>query len=133
MAIWFEWSPGLIFFKGHVFEGLIFGGAYVRREICVSKSARLYTGREIYVSKSIGLAYSWKEIYVSKLQKVFIETPFKDVDFTKTQPCEYFEMTKSKTRVKSQLSTPANSNILSLKPVLMKLDYSSRLEKEFLP
>ena len=30
-------------------EGLIFGGAYVRREICVSKS--------------IGLAYSWKEIY----------------------------------------------------------------------
>ena len=30
-------------------EGLILGGAYVRREI--------------YVSKSIGLAYSWKEIY----------------------------------------------------------------------
>ena len=30
-------------------EGLRFGGAYVRREI--------------YVSKSIGLAYSWKEIY----------------------------------------------------------------------
>ena len=29
-------------------DGLIFGGAYVRREICVSKS--------------IGLAYSWKEI-----------------------------------------------------------------------
>ena len=29
--------------------GLIFGGAYVRREICISKS--------------IGLAYSWKEIY----------------------------------------------------------------------
>ena len=29
-------------------EGLRFGGAYVRREI--------------YVSKSIGLAYSWKEI-----------------------------------------------------------------------
>ena len=30
-------------------EGLIFGGAYVRREICVSKS--------------IGLDCSWKEIY----------------------------------------------------------------------
>ena len=29
-------------------DGLIFGGAYVRRKICVSKS--------------IGLAYSWKEI-----------------------------------------------------------------------
>ena len=30
-------------------ELLIFGGAYVQREVCVSKS--------------IGLAYSWKEIY----------------------------------------------------------------------
>ena len=30
-------------------EGLIFGGAYVRREICVSKSIRLtYSGKEIY-------------------------------------------------------------------------------------
>ena len=30
-------------------EGRIFGGAYVRREICVSKSIRLaYSGKEIY-------------------------------------------------------------------------------------
>ena len=47
-------SPGLIFFKGPFWrglflEGLIFGGAYLRREICVSKS--------------IGLACSGKEIY----------------------------------------------------------------------
>ena len=34
---------------GLFFEGIVFGGAYVQREICVSKS--------------IGLAYSWKEIY----------------------------------------------------------------------
>ena len=40
-----------MFFKGP------FGGAYLRREICVSKS--------------IGLAYSSKEIYVSNLQQVF--------------------------------------------------------------
>ena len=33
-------SLGLIFFKG-LFLGLIFGGAYVRREICVSKSIGL--------------------------------------------------------------------------------------------
>jgi len=32
-----------------LFEGLIFGGAYVRKELCLSKS--------------IALAYSWKEIY----------------------------------------------------------------------
>ena len=37
------------FLRGLFLDGLIFGEAYVRREICVSKS--------------IGLAYSWKEIY----------------------------------------------------------------------
>ena len=37
------------FLRGLFFEGLIFGGTYLRREICVSKS--------------IGLALSWKEIY----------------------------------------------------------------------
>ena len=47
-------SPGAYIFqrpflRGLFLEGLIFGGAYVRREICVSKS--------------IGLAYSGKEIY----------------------------------------------------------------------
>ena len=33
-------TPGLYFSKA-LFEGLIFGGAYVRREICVSKSIGL--------------------------------------------------------------------------------------------
>ena len=47
-------SPGAYIFqrpflRGLFLDGLIFGGAYVRREVCVSKS--------------IGLAYSWKEIY----------------------------------------------------------------------
>ena len=37
------------FLRGLFLDGLIFVGAYVRREVCVSKS--------------IGLAYSWKEIY----------------------------------------------------------------------
>ena len=39
---------------------------------------------------SIGLVYSWKEIYVSSLQKVFTESRLKDVELTKTQPCKYF-------------------------------------------
>ena len=39
------------------FEALIFGGAYIGRDICLSKSARLILG-----GKSIGLAYSWKEV-----------------------------------------------------------------------
>ena len=38
------------------------------------KIARLILGGKFYVSKSIGLAYSWKEIYVGNLQKVFTET-----------------------------------------------------------
>ena len=47
-------SPGAYIFqrpflRGLFLEGLIFGGAYLRREICVSTS--------------IGLAFSWKEIY----------------------------------------------------------------------
>ena len=50
----FQISPGAYIFqrpflRGLFLEGLIFGGAYVWTEICVSKS--------------IGLAYSWKEIY----------------------------------------------------------------------
>ena len=47
-------SPGAYIFqrpflRGLFLEGLIFGGAYLRREICVSTL--------------IGLAFSWKEIY----------------------------------------------------------------------
>ena len=44
-----ENKPRGLYFSKAPFEGLIFGGAYVWREICVSKS--------------IGLTYSWKEIY----------------------------------------------------------------------
>ena len=49
-----------------------------------------YNTREICVSKTSGLAYSWKEIYVSNLQEVFPETRLEDVHISKTQPCKYF-------------------------------------------
>ena len=42
------------------------------------------------VSKSSGLAYSWKEIYVSNLQEVFPETRLEVVHISKTQPCKCF-------------------------------------------
>ena len=42
-------KPRHLYFSKALFEGFIFGGAYLRREICVSKS--------------IGLACSGKEIY----------------------------------------------------------------------
>ena len=63
---------------------------HIRRENSVSKSARFILGREICVSKSIGLGYSWKEIYVSNLQERFTETLIEDVDLSKTQPRKYF-------------------------------------------
>ena len=53
------------------------------------KIAQAYTGREIYDSKSIGLAYSRKEICNSNLRLVFAETRLKDVDLSKKQPCQY--------------------------------------------
>ena len=37
------------------------------------------------VSKSIGITYSWKEIYVSNLQQVFSETCLEDADLSKPQ------------------------------------------------
>ena len=36
-----ENKPRGLYFSKALFEGLIFGGAYLRREICVSKSIRL--------------------------------------------------------------------------------------------
>ena len=44
----------------------MFGGAYIRRGLYTEGNLRFkigqaYTGGEIYVSKSIGLAYAWKE------------------------------------------------------------------------
>ena len=59
-------------------RGFYWEGLTVRKEICVSKS--------------IGLAYSWKEIYISNLQKGFTETGLEDEDLPKTQPCKYFVM-----------------------------------------
>ena len=38
------------------------------------------------VSKSTGLAYSWREIFVKNLLKVFTETRLEDQDIPKTQP-----------------------------------------------
>ena len=45
------------FFRGLFLEGLLFGRAYIHRELCISKSARLILGGK-FVSKSIVLAYS---------------------------------------------------------------------------
>ena len=38
----------------------------------------------------MGLANSWKEIYVGNLYQVFTEFCHEEVDLSKTQPCKYF-------------------------------------------
>ena len=72
-------SPGAYIFqrpflRGLFLEGLINGGKFA-----FQNRLGLYW-----------LAYSWKEIYVSNLQKVFTETRLEDVDLSKTWPYEYF-------------------------------------------
>ena len=46
-----------MYFSKAPFEGLIFGGAYIRREICVSKSARL-----IPKGKNLRLKIDWASL-----------------------------------------------------------------------
>ena len=79
-------APGRLY---SLFQRPFLRGLYLKELITegdlISKSAGL-----IYISKSIGLAYSCREIYVSNLQKVFTETRLEDVDLTKPQPCKYF-------------------------------------------
>ena len=75
--------PQGLYFSKALFEGLIYG-----REICFSKS--------------IGLAHSWKEIYVSNLQQVFSETRLEDEDLSKNSAMQVlclYRPRKSKPRL----------------------------------
>ena len=106
-----------LYFSKAVFEGLIFGWAYIRRGLYTEGNLRLkmtqaYTGKETYVSKLIGLAHSWKEIYVSNFQKVFTETRLEDKDLTKTEPCKYFFYVERGNPSQELRVNHANSNIL---------------------
>ena len=47
-------NPGSAPARGALFERLISGGAYIRREICVSKSARLMLGRKFASQNRLG-------------------------------------------------------------------------------
>ena len=57
--------------------------------------SQAYTQREICISKAIGLAHSWKQIYVSNLQKVLTETLCEDVNISEMQLKKYFVYTMS--------------------------------------
>ena len=85
-------------------EELIFEGAYTQREICIPKL--------------IGLAYSWKDIYVSNLHEVFTDrSRCEDMDLLKTQPCKLktqpqIHLLKCNTRFKGKVMSLIKYGIL---------------------
>ena len=68
----------------YIFHRPFLGGLYLRREICVSKS--------------IGLAYGWKEIYVSNFQKFVLK-----LENSAMQVLCLYGKRKSTPRVKGEL------------------------------
>ena len=96
------------FLRDLFLEGLIYG-----RKIAFQNRLRLYWERNLSLEIKGANFLSWKEIYVSNLQKVFTETRLEDVDLTKTQPCKHFiSMERGNPSQESQeRTTRANSNI----------------------
>ena len=66
-------------------KALVLGGVYTEDNLLL-KIGQAYTRWETCVSKSIRLAYSWKEMCVAG----FTEARLEDVDLSKTQPYKYF-------------------------------------------
>ena len=60
-------SPGAYIFSKALFEGLLFGGAYLWREICVQNR--------------LGYPYSWKEIYHLHLRAISKYKPLGELIF----------------------------------------------------
>ena len=77
----------IIFSKAH-FDGLIFGGGYVWREICVTKLARLILGVKCASQNRLGYLIVGRKFMSVILHEVFPETCSYDVDLPKTQPCK---------------------------------------------
>ena len=66
-------------------EGFIYGW-----KIAFQNRLGLYSEGNLSLEIKGANFLSWKEIYVTNLQKVFTETRLEDVDLTKTQPCKPF-------------------------------------------
>ena len=96
------------FLRDLFLEGLIYG-----RKIAFQNRLRLYWEGNLSLEIKGANFLSWKEIYVSNLQKVFTETRLEDVDLTKTQPCKHFiSMERGNPSQESQeRTTRPNSNI----------------------
>ena len=75
-----------ILFSINFFLYIVYDTNCIRYRKIPTLEGLIYRLREICVSKSIVLAYSWEAIYVRNLQKVFSE----DVDIFRTHPCKYF-------------------------------------------
>ena len=78
----------IIFSKAR-FDGLIFGGGYVWREICVTKLARLIPGVKRASQNRLGYLMVGRKFMSVILHEIFPETRSMDVDLPKTQPCKF--------------------------------------------
>ena len=76
----------IIFSKAH-FDGLIFGGSYVWREICVKKLARLL-GVKFSSQNRLGYLVVGRKFMSVILREVFPETRSEDAELLKTLPCK---------------------------------------------
>ena len=96
------------FLRDLFLEGLIYG-----RKIAFQNRLRLYWEGNLSLEIKGANFLSWKEIYVSNLQKVFTETRLEDVDLTKTQPCKHFISMErgNPSQERQERTTRANSNI----------------------
>ena len=95
------------FLRDLFLEGLIYG-----RKIAFQNRLRLYWEGNLSLEIKGANFLSWKEIYVSNLQKVFTETRLEDVDLSKTQPCKHFiSMERGNPSQSQERTTRANSNI----------------------
>ena len=88
-------------------EGPVLGRDYLRREICVSKSARLVLGGIFTSQNRLGLL-----MVRSKLYQLFAETSLENVDLTETKPCLYFVYMERGNPSQELRVNYANSNIV---------------------
>ena len=94
-------SPGAYIFQTLFLRGFFWRGLHTEENLPFKIGyIGLYLKGNLHLK--IGLSYSWKEIYVSNLQKVFTKTRREGVDLSKTQPCKYFVYMEREIQAKSE-------------------------------
>ena len=83
-------SPKAYIFQRPFLRDLFLEGFIYGRKIAFQNRLGLYSEGNLSLEIKGANFLSWKEVYVTNLQKVFTETRLEDVDLTKTQPWKPF-------------------------------------------